>query len=120
MSYQAYLAAQAPLDACHYIGQAAPSHLMFQFARDDEFVSVREGERYFELASEPKQIVWYDHCNHAFNAQARLDRAIFLCQQLGLPQPSQEIFNLLERVPSPIPLEDYMQAFIAAKSRLED
>ena len=70
--YRAYLAALAPLDACHYIGHAAPSRLFFQFARDDEFVSVKDGERYFELASEPKQIAWYDHCNHAFNAQARL------------------------------------------------
>ena len=51
------------LDACHYIGHAAPSHLFFQFARDNEFVSVKDGERYFELAREPKQIAWYDHCN---------------------------------------------------------
>ena len=117
--YRAYLTAQAPLDAGHYIGQAAPSHLFFQFARDDEYVSVKDGERYFELASEPKQIVWYDHCNHAFNAQARLDRAIFLCEQLGLARPSQEMLTLLERVPSPIPLEDYMQALMEAKLRLE-
>jgi len=46
--------------------------------------------------------------------------AIFLCSQLGLAQPSQEILHLLERVPSPIPLEDYMQAFMEAKSKLED
>jgi dienelactone hydrolase len=118
--YRAYLAALAPLDACHYVGQAAPSHLFFQFARDDDFVSIKDGERYFELASEPKQIAWYDHCHHAFNAQARLDRASFLCEQLGLAQPSQEMLNLLERVPAPIPLEDYAQAFIEAKSRLED
>jgi len=118
--YRAYLVAQAPLDACHYIGHAAPSHLFFQFARDDEFVSVKDGKRYFELASEPKQIAWYDHCNHAFNTLARLDRAIVLCEQLGLARPSQEILNLLEQVPSPIPLEDYMLAFTEAKSRLED
>jgi dienelactone hydrolase len=103
--YQAYLAALAPLDACHYLGQAAPSHLFFQFARHDEFVPVRDGERSFALASSPKQIAWYE-CQHAFNAQARLDRAIFLCEQLGVAQPSQEILQLLERVPSPIPLEE--------------
>ncbi len=116
--YRAYLTALAPLDARHYIGQAAPSHLFFQFAREDEFVPVKDGERYFELGSSPKQIAWYDHCNHAFNAQARLDRAIFLCEQLGLARPSQEILNLLEQVPSPIPREDYMQAFMEAKSQL--
>jgi dienelactone hydrolase len=117
--YQAYLAALAPLDACHYIGQATPSHLFFQFARNDEFVPVKDGERYFELGSSPKQIAWYD-CRHAFNAQARLDRASFLCEQLGLARPSQEILSLLERVPSPLPLDDYLQAFMEAKSRLEN
>ncbi|MFL5652873.1 MAG: alpha/beta hydrolase [Ktedonobacteraceae bacterium] len=117
--YRAYLTALAPLDACHYIGQAAPSHLFFQFARDDEFVPVMDGERYFELGSSPKQIAWYD-CKHAFNAQARLDRAIFLCEQLGLARPSPETLNLLERVPSPLPLESYVQALTEAKPRLED
>lgn len=107
--YSAYLAAQAPLDAHHYIGHAAPAHLLFQFARDDEFVPVSYGERYFELASEPKQIAWYDHCNHAFNAQARLDRAIFLCEQLGLARPSQEILRLLEQLPPPTPLEGFLE-----------
>jgi dienelactone hydrolase len=103
--YQAYLAALAPLDACHYLGHAAPSHLFFQFARNDEFVPVTDGERSFALGSSPKQVAWYE-CKHAFNAQARLDRALFLCEQLGLAQPSQEILKLLEQVPSPIPLEE--------------
>jgi hypothetical protein len=108
--FHAYLTVMAPLDACHYIGQAAPSHLLFQFARNDDFVSVGDGERYFELASEPKQIAWYDHCNHELSAQARLDRVIFLCEQLGLARPFQETLNLLGRLPSPIPLEDWADA----------
>jgi fermentation-respiration switch protein FrsA (DUF1100 family) len=93
---------------------------LFQFALNDEFVSVRDGERYFELASEPKQIAWYDNCGHAFNTQARVERVFWLCSQLGLARPSEEIIHLLERVPSPIPLEDYIQAFMEAKSKLED
>jgi pimeloyl-ACP methyl ester carboxylesterase len=102
----AYLAAMAPLDAQHYIGHAAPAKLFFQYARDDRSVSAKEGQRFFELASEPKQIAWYDNCGHEFNAQARLDRAIWLCEILHLPQPSQKVLNLLEQVPSPTPLED--------------
>src|SRR5690242_2935531 len=69
--------------------------LIFQFARHDDFVPVRDAERYFELASEPKRIAWYDHCNHELSAQARLDRVIFLCEQFGLSQPSQELLQLL-------------------------
>jgi len=105
--FQAYLTAMAPLDACHYIGNAAPAHLFFQFARNDDFVPVKDAERYFELASEPKQIAWYDDCGHELSAQARLDRAFFLCEQLGLTPPSQEVLKLLESVPSPSSLEGW-------------
>jgi len=100
-----YMDAMAPLDARHYIDHAAPSHLFFQFARDDSSVKAEDGERFFELASEPKQIAWYDNCGHALDAQARLERVTWLCAQFGLPEPSQEILNLLEQVPSPVPLE---------------
>jgi len=100
-----YMDAMAPLDARYYIGHAAPSQLFFQFARNDTSVAAEDGRRYFELASEPKQIAWYDHCGHEFNAQARLDRATWLCETLHLPRPSQEIVRLLEEVPPPTPLE---------------
>jgi dienelactone hydrolase len=103
--YQAYVAALAPLDARHYIGQAAPSQLFFQFARSDEYVPPERGERYFDMASDPKRIAWYD-CGHALNGQARQERALFLCEHLGLGQPSTEILALLEQVPAPTPLPE--------------
>ena len=102
--YRAYLAGLAPLDARHYIGHAAPSQLFFQFARHDEFLPAERGGRYFAMASDPKRIAWYD-CKHAFNAQARHERILFLCEQLGLARPSPEILALLEQVPTPTPLE---------------
>jgi len=104
--YRAYLAALAPLDARRYIGQAAPSSLFFQFAREDEYLPVERGERYFALASEPKRIAWYE-CKHAFNGLARRDRAIFLCGQLGVAPPSDDVLHRLEQAPIPIPLEDW-------------
>jgi dienelactone hydrolase len=104
--YRAYLAGLAPLDARHYIGHAAPSQLFFQFARNDEFLAPERGELYFAMASDPKRIAWYD-CRHAFNAEARQDRARFFCEQLGLSQPSPEILALLERAPTSAPLEDW-------------
>jgi cephalosporin-C deacetylase-like acetyl esterase len=100
-----YMDTMAPLDARHYIGHAAPSHLFFQFASNDTSVMAEDGECYFELASEPKQIAWYDNCNHELSTKARLERVNWLCTEFGLPQPSQEILNLLEQVPSPVPLE---------------
>jgi fermentation-respiration switch protein FrsA (DUF1100 family) len=104
--FNAYLEAIAPLDASHYIGRAAPASLFFQFAHTDDFVSEEDGQRYFDLASEPKKIAWYDNCNHELNAPARLDRVNWLCATFGLPQPSQEVLDLLEKVPSPQPLKD--------------
>jgi dienelactone hydrolase len=100
--YQAYLAALEPLDARHYIGQAEPSALLFQHARNDEYVSAESGERYFALASEPKQIAWYE-CGHALNGLARRDRAIFLCEKLRMAPPSADILKQLEQAPPPTP-----------------
>ncbi len=103
--YRAYLAALAPLDARHYIGSAAPSQLFFQFARQDEYVAPDRGALYFALASDPKRIAWYD-CKHAFNGLARRARALFLCEQLRVAQPSSQVLELLERVAPPAPLDD--------------
>jgi hypothetical protein len=102
--FDAYLLAIAPLDASHYIGHAAPSHLFFQFAVEDKFVLPEDGQHYFDLASEPKQLVWYDNCGHELSAQARLDRVIWFCAQFNLSVPAQKILDLLERLPSPQPL----------------
>ena len=98
------LVAEAPYDACHYIGQASPAVLLFQFARHDDFVPVQEAESYFELASEPKRIAWYENCHHELSKEARIDCAAFLCEQLGVPHPSQHILDLLERVPPSAPI----------------
>jgi hypothetical protein len=105
--FEAMLASEAPYDACLYIGQAAPSQLFFQFARLDDFVSVSDAEHYFQLASFPKQITWYDDCHHELSQQARLDRVTWLCEQLGLAQPQPEIRTLLAQVPAPIPIEKW-------------
>lgn len=104
-AWEAMLVAEAPYDAHHYIGQAAPSSLLFQFARHDDFVPTQEAERYFELASEPKQIAWYEDCNHELSAHARIDRAIFLCEQFGLPRPPQHILDRLQTIPPPVPVD---------------
>jgi pimeloyl-ACP methyl ester carboxylesterase len=101
----AYLTAIAPLDACHYIGHAAPTPLLFQYARHDPFVTVEEGQRYFELASEPKEIRWYENCGHELSAQARVDRVLWLCERLHLSPPAPEIIKMLEQLPPPTPLE---------------
>jgi dienelactone hydrolase len=66
-----------------YVGHAAPAALLFQFALNDEFISITAANEYFQAASEPKTILWYD-TTHAFNAQAQFDRINWLASQLGL------------------------------------
>jgi dienelactone hydrolase len=103
--WEAMLASEAPYDACHYVGQSAPASLFFQFVRHDDFVLAHDAERYFALAGEPKRIAWYDNCNHELSPRARVDRVVFLCEQLDLPRPSRRILDLLESVPPPSPLD---------------
>ena len=74
-----------PFDGIHYIGQAAPARLFFQFANQDEYVSRETALLYYEAASEPKHIKWYA-TNHSFkNEDAKLDRLDWLSTELNLP-----------------------------------
>lgn len=75
-----------PFDGIYYIGQAAPAALFFQLAEKDEAVSPEAALQYFEAASEPKQLSWYD-TDHAFQIeQAATDRREWLVEQLNALQ----------------------------------
>ena len=71
------------LDAIHYIGHAAPAALFFQFGTRDFSISEAAAMEFYDAASEPKFIGWYD-IGHGLNEQARLDRADWLATQLAL------------------------------------
>ena len=79
----AYLEATRPFDAIHYVGHAAPAALFFQCARQDEVIAEQTSRRYSEAGSQPKQITWYD-TGHGLDDQARLDRARWLGEYVGL------------------------------------
>jgi len=82
--FDRYLATLAPLDAFHDIGRAAPAALFFQFARHDKVVPVEQAHKYYEAASEPKEIVWYDTDRSLIRlAAASLDRVHWLARQLA-------------------------------------
>jgi dienelactone hydrolase len=81
----AYLEAIRPLDAVYYVGHAAPAALFFQCGRQDEVITEATFLRYYEAASQPKQIMWYD-AGHSLGEQARLDRARWLAEQIELSE----------------------------------
>lgn len=86
-STEEFLRVVGPLDGRHFVGNAPPSSILLQFARRDEAVTEIDAAVYFNSAREPKEIRWYD-ATHEFNAAALNDRAAWLSDKLGFPQPS--------------------------------
>ena len=82
-----YCAAMAPLDADRFVsqaGSAAPAPLLFQWATRDEWISRGEADRYYAIAREPKEQLWYE-ADHSFAEapEARRDRGRWLGEKLG-------------------------------------
>lgn len=70
-------------DGIHYCSHAHPASLLFQFAEHDYWISIDQGWEYFNVASEPKSVLWYD-TDHGLNLQARADRLSWLQAELDL------------------------------------
>jgi dienelactone hydrolase len=68
--------------ASNYIGHAAPAAVYFQFALHDEYISIAAANLYYQLASEPKFIDWYD-AYHPLNEEAQIDRINWLRERLA-------------------------------------
>ncbi len=79
-----YAETLSSLDAIRYVPQAAPTPLLFQFARFEALFGEKAMRRYYAAASEPKEELWYD-CGHDMNdPQALVDRSNWIAKQLGL------------------------------------
>ncbi len=73
-----------PLDSIHYVGALAPTALLFQSARFDPGVPDEQAQTFFNAASEPKALKWYDTAHDVLDIAAISDRARFLGSQLAL------------------------------------
>lgn len=73
-----------PVDAIHYVGNLAPTALLFQSAHLDPGVPDSQAQAFFEAASEPKALKWYDTAHEVLDIAAISDRARFLTLQLRL------------------------------------
>jgi hypothetical protein len=78
-----YFTTLATVDPINYVPHVAPAALFFQFGKRDTCPTEQSATRYFQAASEPKSVKWYD-TGHAPNDEARHDRALWLQQQVGL------------------------------------
>jgi cephalosporin-C deacetylase-like acetyl esterase len=79
-----YVSTLAPLDAIHYIGHEAPTVLLFQSARLDQGVSQSDAQAFFDAASEPKQLIWYDTGHKMELPSVTKDRTEFLKKELQI------------------------------------
>ena len=84
---EAYIKVLAPIDPVHFVGQAEPESILFQFARHDRFISERAADEYVKAAGKPQQVRWY-FTSHEFNdLQSPVDRRAFLARRLGFRAP---------------------------------
>jgi fermentation-respiration switch protein FrsA (DUF1100 family) len=89
---EGFLHVVEPLDGVHFVGDAAPSAILFQFAQRDEVISKDDAALYFDAARQPKEIRWYD-AGHEFNQAALIDRAAWLGEKLGFRPPDANRLN---------------------------
>jgi hypothetical protein len=73
-----------PLDSIHYVGALAPTALFFQSANLDPGIPDAQAQQFFNAASEPKALKWYDTAHDVLDIAAISDRARFLGSQLRL------------------------------------
>lgn len=74
------------LDGIHYIKNASPASVLFQFARNDEFVSQKQADEFYAAACPPKEMIWYE-TDHLFTkgtcAAAYQDRTNWIINHIS-------------------------------------
>jgi hypothetical protein len=91
-----YLQTIAVVDAKNYIGHAPAIPKLFQAAYFDLGVPHRDAEAFYEAASGPKTMKWYDTGHDVDDIKATADRARFLGGALNLPDTEQMLRRELQ------------------------
>jgi cephalosporin-C deacetylase-like acetyl esterase len=81
---QDYLKIISVVDDVHYIGHAPPIPKLFQSAWYDPGVPHEDSTRFYEAATGPKELKWYDTAHDIDDIGAIADRLRFLGKALGL------------------------------------
>ena len=80
--YEYFISSLNKMDAIHYVKNASPASILFQFAVNDEYIDRSQAISFYSAASSPKKVIWYD-TNHLFsNCEAAIyDRNEWLFAQ---------------------------------------
>lgn len=87
---EAYRQAVKEVDPIRYVSRALPAALLFQFANNDKYIPKETALAFFDAASQPKQVKWYDAIHDLNVEAARQDRREWLTRQLRLATPKKE------------------------------
>jgi dienelactone hydrolase len=79
-----YLRIVSALDAINYVPHAAPTPLLFQFARFEQYFNEAAMRRYAQAASQPKLVLWYDTGHGLNDVRPLIDRANWLRRYVGI------------------------------------
>ena len=108
-----YFRTVTPLDAINFVPYAAPTPLLFQFARFERYFNEAAMRRYADAASQPKLVLWYDTGHELNDTQPLIDRANWLHKYIGIApiapilSPSSEQFTLKDIEGRTVRLSDY-------------
>jgi uncharacterized protein len=78
-----WLAAMRPIEPINFVGKAAPAALLFQAGRQDELIPEQDTRRYYQAASQPKELRWYD-AGHFLNCAASNDMMAWLAGHIRI------------------------------------
>jgi dienelactone hydrolase len=92
-----YLQVNARTDAIHYVPHAAPTPLLFQFAKYERYFNETAMKRYAQAASEPKSVKWYETGHDLNDVRALLDRADWLREKIGTGSVAQILEQKLKK-----------------------
>jgi dienelactone hydrolase len=84
---QRYAALVGPISADHFIGDAVPGSILFQFARFDQKLAKNRAEEYPKVAGPSHEVRWYPTGHFFHSEQAMQDRREWLARKLGLHRP---------------------------------
>jgi fermentation-respiration switch protein FrsA (DUF1100 family) len=79
-----YLEVLSVVDDKHYIGDAPAIPKLFQSARYDPGVPLKDSEDFFSAASQPKELRWYETGHEIDDPGAIADRVRFLAKNLRM------------------------------------
>jgi dienelactone hydrolase len=92
-----YIEVNRCLDAINHVRHAAPTPLLFQFARYEQYFKVDAMQRYADAASEPKLVKWYSTDHELNELQALLDRSDWLAEKLGFKPARTLLRSMIEK-----------------------